>query len=91
MMLLSFAQGIDLRMRRFLFEDVQSLRAPYSLEGDLLLTQEDISRSQFLTYLTQVWTRYVAAFSKVLTLFPFHPSYLSTRLYRLLCRRQKKS
>lgn len=47
-------QGIDLRMRRFLFQDIQSLRTPYKLSGDLLLTQEDIVRSKFIRDLIQL-------------------------------------
>lgn len=47
-------QGIDLRMPRFLFQDMQSLRAPYRLGGDLLLSKEDILRSQFIRGLIQL-------------------------------------
>jgi hypothetical protein len=41
-------------MRRFLFQDLQSLRAPYRLSGDLLLSQEDIVRSKFIRDLIQL-------------------------------------
>ena len=33
------AQDVDLRMRRFLFQNLQSVRKPYTIYGDFLLTQ----------------------------------------------------
>ena len=48
-------QGIQLQMRRFLFSDVfNSLRTPYKLSGDLLLTEADIVNSKFIRDLMQV-------------------------------------
>ena len=42
-------------MRRFLFSDVfNSLRTPYKLSGDLLLTEADIVNSKFIRDLMQV-------------------------------------
>jgi len=47
-------QGLDLRMRRFLFERLQSLRKPYRIYGDFLLTQSDIVNSKFIRNLIQL-------------------------------------
>jgi len=47
-------QGLDLRMRRFLFERLQSLRKPYRIYGDFLLTQSDIVNSKFIRSLIQL-------------------------------------
>lgn len=46
-------QGLDLRMRRFLFQNKQSLRAPYRIFGDLLLTQNDIINSPMIRSMIQ--------------------------------------
>ena len=43
-------------MRRFLFQNLQSLRTPYRLSGDLLLSQEDILQSKFIRDLIQLLT-----------------------------------
>ena len=48
-------QGIDLKMRRFLFENLQSLRKPYRMYCDLMLTQSDIVNSKFIRY----WLQYL--------------------------------
>lgn len=47
-------QGLDLRMRRFLFQNLQSLRKPYKIYGDFLLTQADIINSKFIRNLIQL-------------------------------------
>ena len=47
-------QGLDLRMRRFLFQNLQSLRKPYKIYADLLLTQADIVNSKFIRNLIQL-------------------------------------
>ena len=47
-------QGLDLRMRRFLFQRLQSLRKPYRIYGDFLLTQSDIVNSKFIRNLIQL-------------------------------------
>jgi hypothetical protein len=47
-------RGLDLRMRRFLFQDLQSLRRPYQIYGDFLLTQSDIVNSKFIRNLIQL-------------------------------------
>ena len=47
-------QGLDLRMRRFLFQNIQSLRKPYRIYGDFLLTQSDIVNSKFIRNLIQL-------------------------------------
>lgn len=47
-------QGLDLRMRRFLFQNLQSIRKPYKIYGDFLLTQADIINSKFIRNLIQL-------------------------------------
>lgn len=47
-------QGLDLRMRRFLFQNLNSLRKPYRIYGDFLLTQSDIVNSKFIRNLIQL-------------------------------------
>lgn len=47
-------EGLDLRMRRFLFQNLQTLRKPYRIYFDLLLTQSDIVNSKFIRYLLQL-------------------------------------
>lgn len=47
-------QQLDLRVRRFLFQNLQSLRHPYKIYGDFLLTQDDISNSPFIRHVIQV-------------------------------------
>lgn len=47
-------RGLDLRMRRFLFCNLQSLRKPYKVCGDFLLTQSDIVNSKLIRGLLQM-------------------------------------
>jgi hypothetical protein len=47
-------QQLDLRVRRFFFQDLQSLRHPYKIYGDFLLTQDDIINSPFIRNLIQL-------------------------------------
>jgi hypothetical protein len=42
-----FFRGLELKMRRFLFQDLQSLRKPYELYMDLIFTQSDVVNSRF--------------------------------------------
>ena len=48
-----YIKGLNLRMRRFLFQDLQSLRTPYDIYGDFLLTQSDIINSKFIRNVIQ--------------------------------------
>jgi len=43
-----YIKGLNLRMRRFLFQALQSLRTPYDIYGKFLMTQSDIVNSKFL-------------------------------------------
>lgn len=47
-------KGLELRMRRFLFQNLQSVRKPYVIYADLLLTQQDIINSKFIRNLIQL-------------------------------------
>jgi len=47
-------EGLDLRMRRFLFFNQQTLRKPYRIAGDFLLTQSDIVNSKFIRNMLQL-------------------------------------
>jgi hypothetical protein len=49
-------QDVDLRMRRFLFQNLQSVRKPYKIYGDFLLTQADIVNSKLIRSLIQLLT-----------------------------------
>jgi len=46
-------KGVNLRMRRFLFQNKDSLRQPYELIGDFNLTQSDIINSKFIRNIFQ--------------------------------------
>ena len=41
-------------MRRFLFQNMQSIRKPYKMHGDFLLTQADIVNSKLIRNLIQL-------------------------------------
>ena len=47
-------KDVDLRMRRFLFQNLQSIRKPYKMHGDFLLTQADIVNSKLIRNLIQL-------------------------------------
>lgn len=47
-------KGVDLRMRRFLFQNLQAVRKPYVLYADLLFTQQDIINSKVIRNLIQM-------------------------------------
>ena len=47
-------KNVDLRMRRFLFQNLQSIRKPYQIYGDFLLTQSDIVNSKLIRNLIQM-------------------------------------
>ena len=47
-------EGLDLRMRRFLFGNLQSQRRPYQIYGDFRLTQSDIVNSTIIRNLLQM-------------------------------------
>ncbi|KAJ1402584.1 hypothetical protein B484DRAFT_232047 [Ochromonadaceae sp. CCMP2298] len=46
-------KDLSLRMRRLLFQNLQSVKRPYTLYADLLLTQRDIVSSPFIRNLIQ--------------------------------------
>lgn len=46
-------EGLQLRIRRFLFQKLQSVRQPYRIHCDLHLTQQDIMKSVFIRNLIQ--------------------------------------
>lgn len=47
-------KGLELRMRRFLFFNLQSVKKPYVIYADLLLTQQDIINSKVIRNLIQL-------------------------------------
>eukprot|EP00981_Chlorochromonas_danica_P007085 scaffold1551_cov164-Ochromonas_danica.AAC.13 len=47
-------KGLELRMRRFLFFNRQSVKKPYVIYADLLLTQQDIINSKVIRNLIQL-------------------------------------
>lgn len=47
-------QGVDIRIRRLLFQNLQTLRKPYRIYGDFLLTQSDIVNSKLIRNLIQL-------------------------------------
>lgn len=47
-------KGLNLRMRRFLFQKLQSVRIPYIIYCDLIFTQLDIVKSTFIKNLIQL-------------------------------------
>lgn len=47
-------KGLNLRIRRFLFQKMQSIRVPYIIYCDLIFTQLDIGKSTFIRNLIQL-------------------------------------
>lgn len=47
-------KGVELRMRRFLFQNLQCMRKPYVIFADLLFTQHDIINSKVIRNLIQL-------------------------------------
>jgi hypothetical protein len=62
-------RGLDLRMRRFLFSNLQSLRRSYQIYGDFLLTQSDVVNSKLFRNLLQMLVDLIFKLGIVSTIF----------------------